>query len=159
MPKNMSDTDLAKEVLDSWEANAIYWDEGIGRDGNLYWRVLEEPCLKRLLADHLKPGCRALDLATGNGLCARWMATYGASVLATDASSQMLERARGHTTTKDQIAFRKLDMADPADFGPLFENSEDKGFDVILMNMAIMDVVTLGPLTEALPKLLNKGGV
>lgn len=50
-------------------------------------------------------------------------------------------------------------MASPVDFSLLFENSADKGFDMILMNMATMDVVTLGPLTTALPRLLNKGGV
>lgn len=33
------------------------------------------------------------------------------------------------------------------------------GFDIILMNMAIMDVATLDPLADALLKLLNKDGV
>jgi hypothetical protein len=47
-------------------------------------------------------------------------------------------------------------MASPVDFSLLFENSADKGFDVILMNMATMDVY---PLTTALPRLLNKGRV
>ncbi len=33
------------------------------------------------------------------------------------------------------------------------------GFDVVLMNMAIMDIATLEPLAAALPKLLAKDGV
>lgn len=33
------------------------------------------------------------------------------------------------------------------------------GFDIILMNMALMDVSDLDPLAAALPKLLNKDGV
>ena len=33
------------------------------------------------------------------------------------------------------------------------------GFDIVLMNMALMDVATLDPLAEALPKLLKKDGV
>lgn len=33
------------------------------------------------------------------------------------------------------------------------------GFDIIVMNMAIMDVETLDPLAAALPQLLKKDGV
>lgn len=33
------------------------------------------------------------------------------------------------------------------------------GFDIVLMNMAIMDVATLDPLADALLKLLKKDGV
>lgn len=33
------------------------------------------------------------------------------------------------------------------------------GFDVVIMNMAIMDVSTIEPLAAALPKLLKKDGM
>ena len=33
------------------------------------------------------------------------------------------------------------------------------GFDLVIMNMAVMDVPTLEPLADALPKLLKKGGM
>jgi len=42
----------------------------------------------------------------------------------------------------------------------LFESEKQiGGFDIVLMNMAIMDVATLDPLADALPKLLGKDGV
>lgn len=94
----MSHPTLAAEALSKWDAIASYWDAGIGRDGNKYWRALQEPCLRRMLGAHLaKPGCRALDLATGNGLCARWLKAQGAAeVVATDGSEDMLVIAGGH---------------------------------------------------------------
>lgn len=94
----MSHPALAAEALSKWDAIASYWDAGIGRNGNKYWRALQEPSLRRLLGPHLaKPGCRALDLATGNGLCARWMKAQGAAeVVATDGSEGMLVIAGGH---------------------------------------------------------------
>ena len=33
------------------------------------------------------------------------------------------------------------------------------GFDIVLINMALMDISTLEPLVEALPGLLKKDGV
>jgi hypothetical protein len=37
-------------------------------------------------------------------------------------------------------------------------NKKHGGFDTVTMNMAIMDVPTLKPLTVALPRLLKKDG-
>jgi hypothetical protein len=37
-------------------------------------------------------------------------------------------------------------------------NNKHGGFDTVTMNMAIMDVPTLKPLTAALPQLLKKNG-
>lgn len=36
---------------------------------------------------------------------------------------------------------------------------QEGGFDVLVINMAIMDVETLDPLADALPKLLKKNGM
>src|SRR5437667_6342737 len=89
---------VAAMALSCWEANASYWESRIGADGDelIYWMVLQEPCLRRFLTPHLAhPGALALDLATGNGICARWMLAHGATrVLATDGSDSMLELAR-----------------------------------------------------------------
>lgn len=115
----------------------MYWDESIGKDGNKYWRILQEPSLGRLLGDRLRDPAlggkvKALDLATGNGLCARWLAAQGADVLATDGSENMLERVRAYVAAAGEdsenkgriIAVRKLDVTSPADFEALVEEQK-----------------------------------
>jgi len=175
MPGMSTSTDpTAAESLDSWHQNATYWDDAVGADGNMYWSVLQEPTLAKLFAAHLPaaaPGARrALDLATGNGLCARWMARRGANVVATDGTDGMLDKARARwaeeqaragseAAASGDIEFAKLDVTEPADFEALIARLGGERFDVILINMAIMDVATLDPLAQALPRLLKEDGV
>ncbi|KAK4154060.1 ribosomal protein L11 methyltransferase [Chaetomidium leptoderma] len=164
-------------ALASREDNASYWDTTITKHGNKYWRRLQEPSLARLLGPSLssKPGGgrggnkKALDLATGNGLCARWLARHGAhSVLATDGTENMLALARAHCSEDDdddepgstagvKIGFRKVDVTSAGDLEKL--GREEGRFDVVLMNMAVMDVADLEPLARALRGLLADGGV
>jgi 2-polyprenyl-3-methyl-5-hydroxy-6-metoxy-1,4-benzoquinol methylase len=148
---------LSARALAAWETIAPDWDAAITAYGNKYWRRLQEPSLTRLLSPSLSanPNCRALDLATGNGLCARWLRARGAgSVLATDGSEEMLELARGHGDGDVGIMFRKVDVTREKNLGGLVEEEAHGGFDVVLMNMAIMDVADLEPLAKAL-----KGGL
>ncbi|KAK3305188.1 S-adenosyl-L-methionine-dependent methyltransferase [Chaetomium strumarium] len=159
---------LSADAIHAWETIAQYWDATITKHGNKYWRRLQEPCLARLLGPALqRPGCKALDLATGNGLCARWLARNGAhSVLATDGTDEMLRLADAHRQTeeepwKSKVRLQKLDVTSAADFARLEQNDDgDFGFDIVLMNMAAMDVADLEPLAGALGKgLLAKDGV
>lgn len=120
-----SEKELGKVALDSWETNASFWDGSIGKDGNIYWQKLQEPSLRRLLGDHLKqqPGqeqCRALDLATGNGICARWLAKHGAKVTATDGTENMIKIARDQTEKETaNVVFSKLNVTQKEDFDAL----------------------------------------
>ncbi|RYP54470.1 hypothetical protein DL768_000776 [Monosporascus sp. mg162] len=156
----MSALSFHQESMDSWDANAEFWDNGIGEQGNKYWKALQLPTLKRMI--QIKPGSKALDLATGNGLAARWLASEGASVLATDGSEKMLQCAklRHSALYGDSISYRQLDVTDIAAFEAL-ENDPVAagGFDIILINMAIMDVATLEPIAKSIPRLLKKDGV
>ncbi|ETS79379.1 hypothetical protein PFICI_09232 [Pestalotiopsis fici W106-1] len=158
--------DYHAESLSSWETNSAFWDEGVGRDGNKYWKRLQEPSLRRMLASHVHPDrrSRALDLATGNGLTARWLVNNGCdSVLATDGAAAQLERAQKRALTateKDRIDYRQLDVTSyDALVDVLKDPSKSDGFDIILINMAIMDIATIEPLANALPKLLKADGV
>lgn len=184
---------INENALDVWSTIAPEWDAGMGRDGNVFWEVLEKPTLERFLAEKkaTKDGeaVQALDISTGNGLTARWLVSYlsgtgeygGADavetkgpvdVTATDGSDVMLSRARNWaadnadvTPQQRNIQFAKLDVSQPDDFAPFYRSSSptaplaNKPFDVILMNMAIMDVPTLEPLAAALPHMLAVGGV
>ncbi|KOS22949.1 Ubiquinone biosynthesis O-methyltransferase [Escovopsis weberi] len=153
-------SDLSEEALSSWQVNARFWDAGVGLHGNKYWQRLQKPSLERLLGAHLqRPDARALDLATGNGLCARRMAGQGASVIATYGCDAMLEMARKHRDHHRgvrEISIAKLDVTRATDFEQFVEGDE---FDIVLMNMAMMDVATLEPLADAIPRLLKKDGV
>ena len=120
----MADQKNYKEAIDTWEKIATAWDDGIGAHGNKYWVRLQRPCLERLI--DVKPGCRALDLATGNGIVARWLAGQGAEVTAADGAQNMVQVAI-ERTAQDQhahrISFRKLDVTDTADFAALLEST------------------------------------
>lgn len=157
---------LSSQAIASWEANAAYWDSTITKNGNKYWRRLQEPSLTRLLRPTLSSSsCRALDLGTGNGLCARWLVRNGATfVLATDASEKMLALARAHSDDGKEselermaIRWRRVDVTSESDLAAL---ARDEGrFDVVLINMAIMDIADLEPLAAALRFLLADNGV
>ncbi|RYO85908.1 hypothetical protein DL762_004987 [Monosporascus cannonballus] len=156
----MSALSFHQESIESWDANAEFWDNGVGEQGNKYWKALQLPTLKRMI--QVKAGSKALDLATGNGLAARWLASEGASVLATDGSEKMLGRAklRHSAVFGDSISYRQLDVTDIAAFEALERDPVVAGgFDIILINMAIMDIATLEPMAESLPRLLKKDGV
>ncbi|KAK0634101.1 S-adenosyl-L-methionine-dependent methyltransferase [Immersiella caudata] len=162
----MSVGETNRESLSVWNDIATYWDTNYGKDGNLYWKALQEPSIERLLADKFaeaKTGeVRALDLATGNGIVARLMAGRGVHVLATDGSDEMLKIAAGHVEKGMKVAFRKLDVTSDEDFERLIgeeEQASSAGFDIVTINMAIMDIPTIDPLARALPKLLAKDGV
>ncbi|KAH8836550.1 hypothetical protein MCOR27_006286 [Pyricularia oryzae] len=167
----MTATDLDAENLASWVTNAQFWDDSIGAGGNVYWRKLQEPSLRRLVSAKIEAakasaaGGRALDISTGNGLCARWLVDEGIpSVRAVDGSSGMIEVAKARMAEAkpryDGIQIGLLDVTDRAAFAREIETAaEFGGYDVILMNMAIQDVPTLEPLVEALPKLLKKDGI
>lgn len=124
----MSDANLAPDALETWQANAQEWDKAVGNNGNKYWTVVQEPCLERLLGSRLTAAkgsaqpCRALELTTGNGICARWLAAHGAEVVATDGSSNMLEHARARGDCGGRIDFAgTLDVTVESDFEPFIE--------------------------------------
>lgn len=78
----------------------------------------------------------------------------------------MLELARGYEAEDAKgereggIMFRRVDVTNEEDMRGLVEEEAKGGFDVVLMNMAIMDVADLGSLARALRGgLLAPGGV
>ncbi|KAK0744634.1 S-adenosyl-L-methionine-dependent methyltransferase [Apiosordaria backusii] len=149
----------------AWDSIASFWDDAITPRGNKYFHRLQAPCLERFLAGHLHQDARCLDLATGNGLVARWMLDQGAGwVLATDASSEMIKIARSNFTSMGyddkKFMLHKTDVTSEEDMAALQEfDWNGRLFDVIVINMALMDIERLDVLASALPDLLNPGGV
>ena len=77
--------------LKSWGSIAQYWDTTVA-EGNDMYRDLVLPAMKELV--DLKPREKVLDVATGNGIIARQMASLGGVVTATDGCIPLLEIAK-----------------------------------------------------------------
>ncbi|HET7225715.1 MAG TPA: methyltransferase domain-containing protein [Candidatus Eisenbacteria bacterium] len=145
----MSDADAG--VRAAWDANAAFWDARMG-EGNRFVNVLVWPATERLLA--LRPGERVLDVACGNGLAARRIASLGAEVTAFDFAPGMIRHARERSGVPDErIRYRVLDATDREALRGL-----GGGWDAVHCGMALFDMSDLEPLAQALPELLAPGG-
>jgi ubiquinone/menaquinone biosynthesis C-methylase UbiE len=143
------DPDLNDDVRSAWDQLATFWDEKM--EAGLTWQGrLIQPSVERVL--ELQPGERVLEIACGNGEFARRMNELGASVLATDFSENMLERARSHGGDLD---YR---MVDATEVEQLLALGEPGSFDAVVSNMAIMDMTSIGPMVAASAQLLKPSG-
>src|SRR5437660_12337430 len=132
--------DLNEETRKIWDQKASFWDEKMS-DGNDFQRILTGPASERLL--NLQPGETVIEIACGNGVFTRRMAQLGVHVIATDFSSQLLERARARATEHpDGIEYRLLDATREDQIVALGQQR----FDAAVCNMAIMDMAEVDPL-------------
>jgi 2-polyprenyl-3-methyl-5-hydroxy-6-metoxy-1,4-benzoquinol methylase len=137
------------EVRAAWDSLAGFWDERM-EAGETWQRHLIQPVVERLLV--LRSGERVLEIACGNGEFARRMAELGGSVLAVDFSEGMLERARAHG---GDVEYRSIDATYEDE---LLALGAEGSFDVVVSNMAIMDMATIEPMVSASARLLRPGG-
>jgi ubiquinone/menaquinone biosynthesis C-methylase UbiE len=148
----MDTEDLNQESKHAWDTNAEFWDRHMA-DGNAFQLDLVAPSSEKLL--RLQPGEQVLEIACGNGVFTRRMASLGARVVATDFSLNMLERAKQRKTDYDEnIEYRVVDATKEDQLLALGEGR----FDAAVCNMAIMDMADIEPMARALPRLLKPGG-
>lgn len=155
----MSNSELSADVLALteesraiWDGKAAFWDERMG-EGNAFHRALVGPATERLLAT--LPGDTILDIACGNGQVARRLAALGAHVVAVDFSAAFIDRARARTTEHtERIDYRVIDVTDREQLAALGRHR----FDAAVCSMALMDIPTIDPLLETLPRLLKSEG-
>jgi 2-polyprenyl-3-methyl-5-hydroxy-6-metoxy-1,4-benzoquinol methylase len=138
------------QAKDAWNRNAAFWNERMG-EGNDFFNVLLWPAIERLLKP--QPDQRLLDVACGNGLTSRRLASAKASVTAFDISAAMIAIAAGHPG-QFKIDYRAIDATDPEALLGLGAGA----FDGALCNMALMDMAEIDPLMTALAVLLKPGG-
>jgi 2-polyprenyl-3-methyl-5-hydroxy-6-metoxy-1,4-benzoquinol methylase len=148
-----SDTaDFNQEVRRLWDQKAAFWDERYG-EGNEFHKTLIEPSVDRLLG--IQPDELVLDVGTGNGAFARWLAAHGARVVAFDFSTVFLERARQRTVANaERIEYLQLDATDEQQLLAL----GIARFDAAVANMVLMDMASIDTLARCLVKLLKPGG-
>ena len=151
-------TESSEHNLESraaWDANAEVWDARMGDEGNDFFRILQWPAIASFLDP--QPADRILDVACGNGLTSRKLAEFGASVVAFDFSSELIDLAQGRPNPESRIAYHILDATDES---ALLETlSPHVPFESALCNMALFDMPEVEPLFRALRKLLRPGGV
>jgi 2-polyprenyl-3-methyl-5-hydroxy-6-metoxy-1,4-benzoquinol methylase len=146
----MSQIDENTQAKDAWNQNAEFWNERMG-EGNDFFNILLWPAIEGLLKP--QQGEQLLDIACGNGLTSRRLASAKARVTAFDSSAAMIAIAAGHPDPLN-IDYRLVDATDPealADLGA-------RAFDGALCNMALMDMAEIEPLMIALAILLKPGG-
>jgi SAM-dependent methyltransferase len=120
-------------------------------EGNDFFNILLWPAVESLLQP--QPGERLLDIACGNGLTSRRLATAKARVTAFDGSAAMVAIAAGRPGPSS-IDYRLLDATDREALLGLGAGA----FDGALCNMALMDIAGIEPLMTALAVLLKLGG-
>jgi 2-polyprenyl-3-methyl-5-hydroxy-6-metoxy-1,4-benzoquinol methylase len=138
------------QAKEAWEKNAAFWNERMG-EGNDFFNILLWPAVERLLKP--RPTERLLDVACGNGLTSRRLATAKARVTAFDVSAAMVAIAGNHPDRLN-IDYRVVDATDREALLSLGAAA----FDGALCNMALMDMAEIDPLMSALAVLLKPTG-
>ncbi|HEX4206169.1 MAG TPA: class I SAM-dependent methyltransferase [Ktedonobacteraceae bacterium] len=133
-----------------WDQMAEWWDEKLGDDGDLWHRALIDPPLIRLVGE--VSGIRMLDLACGNGYLSRRFARQGASVIGVDANAPVIERARAREMQDPLgITYHVSDAA-------RLEMLEDDSFDLVICNMALMDIENAAGAIQEVARVLQPRG-
>ncbi|XSG75548.1 class I SAM-dependent methyltransferase [Herpetosiphon llansteffanensis] len=151
MSENTEWPELNDQSNAAWEANAEYWDSSMGQAGNRFHLQLVRPAMLQLL--ELQAGQRMLDVGCGNGLFARYLAELGATVLAVDASTSLIERAK-HYPSPNTLEYQVVDATSSAQLLDLGVAS----FDALVSTMVLMDLPTIEPLFQAASQLLKQQG-
>jgi ubiquinone/menaquinone biosynthesis C-methylase UbiE len=137
-------------VSEGWEPLAAWYDEKQGNEGDLWHRALIDPALLRVLGD--VAGQRVLDLACGNGYLARRLARLGAKVTGADATAPFIERARGWEGREPLgITYYVADAAH-------LEMLKTHTFDVVVCNMALMDITDAAGAIREVGRVLRPRG-
>ncbi len=140
---------LNEETRTIWDQNAAFWDDNMG-NGNDFQRLLVAPSCERLL--NLQPNETVLEIACGNGVFSRRMAELGVHVLATDFSTQLLERARARNAEyTDRIDYHFLDATREDQIVALGKQR----FDAAVCNQAIMEMAEIDPLMRGIRQVVK----
>ncbi len=133
-----------------WEQMAVLWDKNLGDEGDLWHRTLIDPPLLRLIGEVNK--LRVLDLACGNGYLSRRFARQGASVTSIDTNAPIIELARAREAQEPLgITYHISDAAS-------LQMLKDNTFDLVVCNMALMDIENADGAIQEISRVLTPGG-
>jgi ubiquinone/menaquinone biosynthesis C-methylase UbiE len=133
-----------------WDEMTDWWDAKMGDEGDLWHRALIDPPLLRLVGD--VAGTRLLDLACGNGYLSRRFARQGATVVGVDANAPLIARARAREAQEPLgITYH---VGDAEHLAML----EDSTFDLVVCNMALMDIENAAGAIQEVARVLRPSG-
>jgi ubiquinone/menaquinone biosynthesis C-methylase UbiE len=135
---------------EEWERLGAWYDKKQGDQGDLWHRTLIDPVLLRVVGDVV--GLRVLELACGNGYLARRLTRMGARVTGIDASEAMIARAM-ERETREPLGI-EYQVGDAASLSGL----EDASFDLVVCNMALMDIEDAEGAIREVSRVLRKDG-
>jgi 2-polyprenyl-3-methyl-5-hydroxy-6-metoxy-1,4-benzoquinol methylase len=163
-----------------WANVADWYDALVGEDGSEFHREVILPGLLRMLQrdpprlpdapDALRkerkktgpelPPLHILDLACGQGVVARRLASAGTTVLGLDAAAPLIEAAR-RRNEQDHLPLR-YEVADATrllkEDGTLMRPLEPDAFDAVTLVLAIQNITPLSPVWHACHAALKPGG-
>jgi SAM-dependent methyltransferase len=133
-----------------WEQMTDWWDQHLSDAGDLWHRALIDPPLLRLVGE--VNGLHLLDLACGNGYLSRRFARQGATVTGVDANAPLIGRIRAREAQQPQgIAYHVADAAH-------LEMLADSAFDLVVCNMALMDIEDAAGAIQEVARVLRPKG-
>ncbi len=133
-----------------WDQMATWWDEKMGDEGDLWHRTLIDPTLLWLVGE--VRGMRVLDLCCGNGYLSRRFARQGATVVSVDTNVPLIERA--YEREKQEPLGITYYVADASHLDML----QDSVFDLIVCNMALMDIENAMGAIQEVARVLQPQG-
>lgn len=133
-----------------WDQMARWRDARSGEHGDLWHRALIDPTLLRVVGS--VRGARVLEIACGNGYLARRLARSGAAeVRAVDRSRPTIGFARRREARRPTGA--RFEVADAAHL-----RFADSAFDLVVANMALMDIADARRAIAEVARVLAPGG-
>lgn len=137
----------------SWQAVAGWYDDLIADTGNDHYERVILPGALRML--NAREGWRVLDVACGQGILARRLATLGCRVTGLDAAAGLIEAAKSRAGGDREQRFYVGDARAIWDVLP----AADRGtFDGAACIMALTNIDALEPVMRGIAAALRPGG-
>jgi 2-polyprenyl-3-methyl-5-hydroxy-6-metoxy-1,4-benzoquinol methylase len=139
-----------EQIRDAWDKLADQWADRYTDYGDMNRRYIIDPALFRIMGS--VKGLSVLDAGCGNGYLCRLLAKKDAKVVGVDISKRFIAIAKQKEKEAPLgIAYHTASLCDLA----LFEKEE---FDLIVSNLALMDVHDLEKAVKELARILKKDG-